>query len=49
MFLDACDTIMKRIALHAAAWCGAKKKAPCGAFWLTVETGQMCVMNFVTR
>jgi len=41
MFLDAYDTIMKRIAVHAAAWCGA--------FWLTVGIGQMCVMNFVTR
>jgi len=28
MFLDAYDTIMKRIAVHAAAWCWAKKKAP---------------------
>jgi len=32
MFLDAYDTIMKRIAVHAAAWCWAKKKPRKGLF-----------------
>jgi len=32
MFLDAYDTIMKRITVHAAAWCGAKKKPLAGLF-----------------